>query len=78
MKIKNIEEEKVKNENLSNIFDQNLNKYFPKIKNKEENTEVLEENTDIIEDDEYNFHNNQEIMKSFVNVFKKYNIIYKP
>ena len=55
-----------------------MNKYFPKIENKEKNTDVIEENTDIIEDEEYNFHNNQEIMKSFDNVFKKYNIIYKP
>ena len=61
-----------------------MNKYFPKIKNKEENTEVIEENTDIIEEnnnvieEEYNFHKNQEIMKSFDNAFKKYNIIYKP
>ena len=78
MKIKNIEEEKVKNEQLSNIFDKNLNKYFHKIEDKEKNTDVIEENTDIIEDEEYTFHNNQEIMKSFDNVFKKYNIIYKP
>ena len=78
MKIKNIEEKKVKNERLSNIFDKNLNKYFPKIENKEKNTDVIEENTDIIEDEEYNFHNNQEIMKFFDNVFKKYNIIYEP
>ena len=55
-----------------------MNKYFSKIENKEKNTDVIEENTDIIEDEEYNFHNNQEIMKSFDNVFKKYNIFYKP
>ena len=55
-----------------------MNKCFPKIENKEKNTDVIEENTDIIEDEEYNFHNNQEIMKSFDNVFKKYNIINKP
>ena len=84
MKIKNIEQEQIKNEQLSNIFDQNLNKYFPKIENKEENTDVIEENTDIIEDEheeeheEYDFYNDQEIIKPFINVFKKYNVIHKP
>ena len=55
---------------MSKVFDQNLNKYFPK---KEE------KNLDIIEDDvTYTFNSNMEIINSFIKVFDKHNIIYKP
>ena len=59
---------------MSKVFDQNLNKYFPKKEIKKE-----EKNLDIIEDDiKYSINSNMEIINSFTKVFDKYNMIYKP
>ena len=74
-KIEIIEKQNEQNKNLSKVFDQNLNKYFPK---KQE--EKKEKNLDIIEQDDvtYSFNSNMEIINSFIKVFNRHNIIYKP
>ena len=63
-KIETIEKQNEQNKNLSKVFDQNLNKYFPK--------KQKEKNLDIIEDDvTYSFNSNMEIINSFINLIKK-------
>ena len=75
-KLKPLKNKMNKIKNLSKVFDQNLNEYFPK---KEEDKKPKEKNTDIIEDDvTYTFNSNMEIINSFIKFFNKYDIIYKP
>ena len=61
---------------MSKIFDQNLNKYFPKKQEekKEKNLYMIEKDDDVT----YSFNSNMEIINSFIKVFNRHNIIYKP
>ena len=92
-KVLNDEQINKLNENLSEIFDKNLNKYFNE-KSDIPVGNILNHSTDLIEvdknenenllkdvfeiDDNYKFITDDDILSSFNKVFKDYKVIYTP
>ena len=91
-KILHDEEINKQNQNLSEMFDKNLNKYFNEKNKIQSDVDMLnlgDNSTDLIEDknllkdvfeieDKYKFIKDEDIIDSFQKVFKDYNVIYKP